>query len=754
MGGWRFKQTVIILGVGAMVSLGGYYALHSLQENDQVASVVGSFFGAITLILALLQYRQQGNQSPSVPDSAQVADDLAVRVEKQWREEWQVRELEHPYLLPVAWQNVDGDLVEEWGRLASIASGWPGGPPGEASQWPAAATGLCGGDGEIGNVLLRRVPTRRLVVLGEPGSGKSVLLTRLQGELLKECANGGRVPVVFPLASWDVSRQTFRAWMTEQLVQDHGPALLSASASAASRREMKARARIHAEKLIDEKRVLPLLDGLDELPLPVRSRALAAINAFLPSQWPLVLTSRTAEYREALRSEGEVTGPLLAAGGIRLIPLTWQIAMEYLRSDAGAAHTRWDEVNSSPAGSPVTQALATPLGVFLAKTVFNPRRGEPLNAVPHPRSMLDHASHEDLLTFLFRSFLPAAYRGDPQRPCRWTTERVERPLRFLADHLERTSNDGQLRWWQLRRLYSQMAVRSLVGALAGLLAGGIVFVGSLLLTGIGFALYFFVTALAMPGDQEIGRVVWAAFGFAAEVSAFLAVPKATAWGVLAAVITAITGWITARRWEEDLPAVGVRWSWHQLGADGMGRVLLATAAGALVTGGVMAVISDEPAAGFSDGAVIAVLIVPLLAASALAPRSVAPDQAAGPASLVGLHRQTLRATALRTGLTTALATGLVVGISVGAAEGYPLSLLFGVFSALAVGAIAGLTTGLASTSWAPYAAATSLLALRRHTPWHLQEFLADAHRRGVLRQSGTAYQFRHRELQRHLARRS
>ncbi|WP_405786538.1 NACHT domain-containing protein [Streptomyces sp. NBC_00029] len=754
MGGWRFKQTVIILGVGAMLALAGYYALHTLQENDQMASVVASFVGVIALVLALLQYRQQGVQLPSALDSSQVADVLAVRVASQWDEEWRVRELERPYLLPVAWQEVEGDLVEDWGRLASIATGWPGGPPGEPSQWPAAATSLCGVDGEIGDIFLRRVPTRRLVVLGEPGAGKSVLLTRLQGELLSERANGGRVPVVFPLASWDVSRQTFRAWMTEQLVQDHGPALLSASVSVVGRREMNSRARIHAEKLIDEKRILPLLDGFDELPRSLQPRALAGINDLLPSQWPLVLTSRTAEYREALRSEREVTGPLLAAGGIRLIPLTRQIAMEYLRSDAGAAHARWDEVDSVPAGSPVTQALATPLGVFLAKTVFNPRTGEPLNAVPHPRSMLDHTSREDLLAFLFRSFLPAAYRSDPQRPCRWTRERVERTLRFLAGHLERTPNDDQLRWWQLRRLYPHMAVRSLVGALAGLLAGGTVFVGSLLLTGIGFALYFFVTTLAIPGEQEIGRVTWAAFRYTAKVSDLLAVSKAMNWGVLTAVITAVTGWITTRRWEDDLPAVGVRWSWQQLRLDGLGLVFLAMAAGAVVTSGVMAAISDEPAAWFSDTAVIAVLIVPLVAASALVPRPVAPDQAAGPASLVTLHRRTLRATVLRIGLATAVVTGLLVGVSVGAAEGYPLSILFGVFSALAVGAIAGLTTGLASTSWAPYAAATSLLALRGHVPWHLQAFLADAHRRGVLRQAGTAYQFRHRELQRHLAGRS
>ena len=43
------------------------------------------------------------------------------------------------------------------------------------------------------------------------------------------------------------------------------------------------------------------------------------------------------------------------------------------------------------------------------------------------------------------------------------------------------------------------------------------------------------------------------------------------------------------------------------------------------------------------------------------------------------------------------------------------------------------------------------LALRRRLPLRLTGFLADAHRRGVLRQVGAVYQFRHIELQHRLA---
>jgi hypothetical protein len=43
------------------------------------------------------------------------------------------------------------------------------------------------------------------------------------------------------------------------------------------------------------------------------------------------------------------------------------------------------------------------------------------------------------------------------------------------------------------------------------------------------------------------------------------------------------------------------------------------------------------------------------------------------------------------------------------------------------------------------------LALRRSTPLRLMPCLEDAHRRGVLRQAGAVYQFRHARLQQRLA---
>jgi predicted NACHT family NTPase len=56
-----------------------------------------------------------------------------------------------------------------------------------------------------------RVPTRRLLVLGEPGAGKTILLARGILELLKRRAPGESVPVLLPLASWNPADEDFRS---------------------------------------------------------------------------------------------------------------------------------------------------------------------------------------------------------------------------------------------------------------------------------------------------------------------------------------------------------------------------------------------------------------------------------------------------------------------------------------------------------------------------------------------------------------
>ncbi|MEV5880928.1 hypothetical protein AB0L75_43525 [Streptomyces sp. NPDC052101] len=90
-----------------------------------------------------------------------------------------------------------------------------------------------------------------------------------------------------------------------------------------------------AHALLEQRLILPILDGLDELPQAVRARALHAINQALPAGQPLVLSSRAAEYRSALTAPSGTTVLLNGAAGIRLLPLDPEKAAAYLERDAG-----------------------------------------------------------------------------------------------------------------------------------------------------------------------------------------------------------------------------------------------------------------------------------------------------------------------------------------------------------------------------------------------------------------------------------
>src|SRR5262249_7288889 len=107
---------------------------------------------------------------------------------------------------------------------------------------------------------------------------------------------------------------------------------------------------------------------------------------------------------------------------------------------------------------------------------------------------------------------------------------------------------------------------------------------------------------------------------------------------------------------------------------------------------------------------------------------------------------------LAVGLGTLLETKNLLGIY------YVSSIADGVVFGLSFGAVVGFAFRLAlngyGSVWPQWIFAREILTIRRRVPQRLIAFLSDAHKRGVLRQVGPVYQFRHIELQRRLASRN
>lgn len=306
--------------------------------------------------------------------------------------------------------------------------------------------------GDLGSVLeyFRSLTPQRMVVLGEPGAGKTVLALELVLRLL-ECRDEyrGPVPVLVSAAAYDTSRR-WEDWLAEHLAQRFSMALRGAA------------------RLVRDGRVLPVVDGLDEMDapgIPLRARALIAeLNAWMRAREraPVAVTSRREEYEALGRGVDRATH-------VEMLPLTGNEAAGYLGDQFLDDHERgrWQPVvaglRDDPGGLLAGQ-LATPWRLTLAMTVFRDS-GDPaelLPQIPGPDSAALAAYSLRVDRLLLNGYVPAAVRLHAPDG-RYRPEQVQRWLTVLAEGLasqarhDRSAIDLRLdQWW---RIVGQRAVR-------------------------------------------------------------------------------------------------------------------------------------------------------------------------------------------------------------------------------------------------------------------------------------------------------
>jgi predicted NACHT family NTPase len=137
-------------------------------------------------------------------------------------------------------------------------------------------------------------PTGLLLILGEPGSGKTTTLLDLARTLLERAAKDikERVPVVLNLSNWK-KNQSIVEWISGELSEKYRVP------------------RKIARFWLQQNYFLALLDGLDEVETSTQPDCVAAINAFVEEFNPsgLVVCCRLNEYRwlpERLKLNGAI----------------------------------------------------------------------------------------------------------------------------------------------------------------------------------------------------------------------------------------------------------------------------------------------------------------------------------------------------------------------------------------------------------------------------------------------------------------
>ena len=125
---------------------------------------------------------------------------------------------------------------------------------------------------------------RTLLILGDPGSGKTTTLLELARDLIDRVEQDTNqvIPVVFNLSSWANKRQTIADWLVDELNSKYDVAKKIGQA------------------LVTQQQLLPLLDGLDEVKSDYRDDCITQLNEFKQNYGvELVVCSRIKDY-EAL----------------------------------------------------------------------------------------------------------------------------------------------------------------------------------------------------------------------------------------------------------------------------------------------------------------------------------------------------------------------------------------------------------------------------------------------------------------------
>lgn len=564
------------------------------------------------------------------------------------------------------------------------------------------------------------LPTRRLVVLGGAGAGKSVLVLRLAHELLRRRTDGSPepVPAIVSLASWDPRRQGLMGWVARQLADEYPEAcepVPGVSPVAV------------AFELILNRRVLLVLDGFDELPAENRGAALDQITGTLRGGVPFVLTSREPEYREHAPETA-----VFERTEIRLSPLTAETTGAYL--SPGTAPTRWspvlarlaDERERAPEVRRLRKVLSVPLTVALARVAYADPATDPTELLDpdrfRRRADLERHLYDAYLDVVYSSShdIRAAYGGwDPARARAWAG--------FLAAQ-GKTEQRQEIAWWRLDEGLPS-AVR-----LLGLLPA-------------------YAVSTAVVALLDFGPPVW---------RDWVPVPVWAGFLLLCLLRLVFAGLISMDRWP-DAPRRPTRPTGAEIRtAFGRRRVREAVTIAVLTLGGgwTAAYLSGV---GFWRGAMGLLTVYALWRCALPVVRSVVrpsdPALARSPAALLRADRRSvltlgwLRPVRAKVEDTPAalvvlpfvllLGWGKLGGEDVVGAREWVLACVGSLLS--------GALYGYGVSAWGRFTVARAYLALTGRLPWRLMPFLEDAHARGVLRQSGAAYRFRHIELRDRLA---
>ncbi|HZR44582.1 MAG TPA: protein kinase [Ktedonobacteraceae bacterium] len=292
-----------------------------------------------------------------------------------------------------------------------------------------------------------------LLLLGEAGSGKTTLLLELARHLLEraEKSDSAPIPVVFLLSSWAEKQLPLDQWLIEEL---------------SSKYQVP---RPLGEIWVRTEMLLPLLDGLDEVPANARPACIVAINAYKKEHGlsPLVVCSRLTEYLL-------FTSRMHLRGAVVVRPLTMKQIEGYLHS----AGTKFDIIYQMLCEDLMLQRLVTtPLMLNIITLAYQDKSPEDLLVMYSSLGRYQRILSTYVEQMLHRHSTTAPYR--PQKLIDWLSYLA----RELQQHGQRVFYIEQLQpgwinkkvWLQVYMWLAVLLPGVLIGMLAGTLSNDLFF---------------------------------------------------------------------------------------------------------------------------------------------------------------------------------------------------------------------------------------------------------------------------------------
>ncbi|NEO46321.1 MAG: NACHT domain-containing protein [Moorea sp. SIO4A3] len=323
-----------------------------------------------------------------------------------------------------------------------------------------------------------------LLILGEPGTGKTTMLLDLARTLIRRAQQDETfpIPVIFHLSFWSQNPISFHDWLIHELGERYS---LSPKIS---------------KKWIENNQVLLLLDGLDEVKLEVRSSCIEAINFFRSNYGylSLVICSRIKDY-ESLDSKLKLNGAIV------IQPLTQENINNFLSAAGGQLSVLRQVLKVD---SELRELAKIPLMLNIMVMVYRQAS----------ISELSLSNSEDKKTNLFASYVEQMFnrRG---KETRYSPEKTVRWLTWLANKMSE-HNQGiffienlQHNWLsthhhKAHKWLSNILLKVLMSLITALSLGGYFGV----IWGLISGLAVFLTCKLKPEDEEevkiIGTLSW------------------------------------------------------------------------------------------------------------------------------------------------------------------------------------------------------------------------------------------------------